>query len=167
MTQVIITYSVFAKNTACVTFPRWDAVLMRRFKVSSRKDSFKITNSNLWADVRGESILKHHRQCLSSSSSSSSSSPTGTRRYSWLMRRWPARRTWTMTCPSCRRWPTSSLSSLCIIIVKMMIMISIGDFDMPELFELINSDNHIIFGNNQSPNLHCHASIIVILTSPT
>ena len=113
---MIITYSVSAKNTACVTFPRWDAVLMRRFKVSSRKDSFKITNSNLWADVRGESILKHHRQCLSSSSSSSSSSPTGTRRYSWLTRRWPARRTWTMTCPSCRRWPTkltmSSSSSL-------------------------------------------------------
>ena len=77
--------------------------------VSSCKDSFKITNSNLWADVRGESILKHHRQCLSSSSSpfsSSSSSSTGTRRYSWLTRRWPARRTWTMTCPSCRRWPT-------------------------------------------------------------
>ena len=34
--------------------------------------------------------------------------------------------------------------------VKMMIMNIIGDFDMPELLDLINSDDHIIFGNNQS-----------------
>ena len=35
--------------------------------------------------------------------------------------------------------------------IKMMIMIVIGDFDMPELINLFNSDNHIIFGNNQIP----------------
>ena len=34
--------------------------------------------------------------------------------------------------------------------IKMMIMIIIGDFDMPDLLDLINSDNHIIFGNNQN-----------------
>ena len=32
--------------------------------------------------------------------------------------------------------------------IKTMIIIIIGDFELPDL---INSDNHIIFGNNPSP----------------
>ena len=35
--------------------------------------------------------------------------------------------------------------------IKMMIMIIIDDFDMPELLNLINSDSHITFGNQQTP----------------